>query len=189
MYAAGGDPQVFRTSSLHMIEGMGPKYLNADLFIRTCALHNNIEFVFRQGMDECFCNGNFEVGVALSKEAADGDHFEAICLLGMIYILRGPPQCDQGLQLLDAYFGWAVPDNGEYTGVVDSAKELLRTVDVVHILTTNNITFQCEEPHHSVKGAFAVGHEEDEDPQRYCMVCHWNVEYGRFCMFLKNING
>nr|KAJ0188801.1 hypothetical protein LSAT_V11C900496080 [Lactuca sativa] len=29
------------------------------------------------------------------------------------------------LQLLDDYFGWAVPDDGEYTGVVDSAKELL----------------------------------------------------------------
>nr|KAJ0211987.1 hypothetical protein LSAT_V11C400196440 [Lactuca sativa] len=53
MYEAGGgggDPQVFRTTSLHMIEGMGPKYLNADLFIRTCALHNNIEAMFRQGM-------------------------------------------------------------------------------------------------------------------------------------------
>ncbi|CAI9279344.1 unnamed protein product [Lactuca saligna] len=34
-----------------------------------------------------------------------------------------------------------VSDNREYTGVVDSAKELLQTVDVVHILTMNNITF------------------------------------------------
>nr|KAJ0201765.1 hypothetical protein LSAT_V11C600321320 [Lactuca sativa] len=105
---------------------------------------------------ECFCNENFEVGVALLKE------FGA------------------SLQLLDAYFSWVVPDNREYTGVVDSAKELLRTVDVVHVLTTNNITFRCEEPHHSVKGAFAVGHEEDEHSQRYYMVCHWYVEFGRF---------
>nr|KAJ0222019.1 hypothetical protein LSAT_V11C200067950 [Lactuca sativa] len=94
-----------------------------------------------------------------------------------------------GLQLLDAYFDWTVPDNGEYTGVDDSAKELLRTVDVVHIRTRKNITFQCEEPNHSVKGAFAVGHEEDDDRQRYCMGCRWSVEYSRFCMFLKNING
>nr|KAJ0217146.1 hypothetical protein LSAT_V11C300142260 [Lactuca sativa] len=94
-----------------------------------------------------------------------------------------------GLQLLDAYFGWAVPDDGEYTGVVDSAKELLQAVVVVHRLTTNNITFQYEDPHHSVKGALAIGHEEDEDRQRYCTVCHWYVEYGRFRIFLKNING
>nr|KAJ0194645.1 hypothetical protein LSAT_V11C700362430 [Lactuca sativa] len=73
------------------------------------------------------------------------------------------------LQLLDAYFGWAVPDDGEYTSVVDSAKELLRDVDVVHILTTNDITFQCEHPHHSIKGAFTIGHEDDEDRQTYCM--------------------
>ncbi|CAI9269287.1 unnamed protein product [Lactuca saligna] len=82
-----------------------------------------------------------------------------------------------------------VSDDGEYTGVVDSAKELLQAVDVVHRLTTNNITFQCEDPHHSVEGALAIGHEEDEDRQRYCMVCGWYVEYGRFCIFLKNING
>nr|KAJ0213356.1 hypothetical protein LSAT_V11C400176610 [Lactuca sativa] len=83
----------------------------------------------------------------------------------------------------------AVPDDGEYTGVVDSANELLRAIDVVHRLTMNNITFQCEHPCHSVKGAFAIGHEKDEDRQRYCMVCRWYVEYGRFCIFLKNING
>nr|KAJ0209748.1 hypothetical protein LSAT_V11C400206380 [Lactuca sativa] len=78
-----------------------------------------------------------------------------------------------GLQLLDAYFGWAVPDDGEYTGIVDSAKELLRAVDVVHRLTTNDITFQCE--HHMIllKGAFVIGHEEDEDQQIYCMVFRW----------------
>nr|KAJ0216826.1 hypothetical protein LSAT_V11C300136450 [Lactuca sativa] len=67
---SGGDPQVFRTTSLHMIEVMGPKHPNVDLFIRTCAFHNNIEAMFRQGMVECFSNGNFEVGVPLLKEAA-----------------------------------------------------------------------------------------------------------------------
>nr|KAJ0213101.1 hypothetical protein LSAT_V11C400189810 [Lactuca sativa] len=113
------------------------------------------------------------LGLNLLRQAADEHPLEAIYLLGMIYISRGPHQCDEGLQLLDAYFGWAVPDDGEYTSVVDSAKELLRVVDVVHRLTTNNITFQCEDPHHSVKGAFAIGHEEDEDRQRYCMVCRW----------------
>nr|KAJ0195802.1 hypothetical protein LSAT_V11C700371350 [Lactuca sativa] len=90
----------------------------------------------------------------------------------MIYISRGPHQCDEGLQLLDAYFGWAVPDDREYMGVVDSAKELLWVVDVVYRLTTNNITFQCEDPRHSVKDAFAIGHEEDEDQQRYCLIGH-----------------
>nr|KAJ0210964.1 hypothetical protein LSAT_V11C400159320 [Lactuca sativa] len=133
MYEAGGDRQVFRTTCIDMFEAMGPKILKVDLFICTCALHNNIEVMFRQGI--------------------------------------------------------VFSDDGEYTSVVDSAKELLWTVDVVHRLTTNNITFQCEHPHHSVKGAFAIGHEEDEDRQRYCMVCRWYVEYGRFCIFLKNING
>nr|KAJ0212814.1 hypothetical protein LSAT_V11C400182260 [Lactuca sativa] len=127
-----------------MIEGMGPKHLNVDLFIRTCAMHNSIEAMFRQGAEECLRNGNFDVGMDL-----------------MIYISRGPPQCDQGLQLLDAYFGWTVPDHGEYTSVVDSARDLLKTFDVVHILTTNNITFQCEEARHFVQGAFVVGHEEE----------------------------
>nr|KAJ0203016.1 hypothetical protein LSAT_V11C500288230 [Lactuca sativa] len=75
----------------------------------------------------------------------------------MIYISRGPHQCDEGLQLLDVYFGWTVLDDGEDTCVVDGAKELLRVVDVVHRLTTNNITFQCEDPRHSVKGALAIG--------------------------------
>ena len=50
MYGAGGDPQVFRIACLDMIEGMGPKDLKDDLFIRTCALHNNIEAIFTQGM-------------------------------------------------------------------------------------------------------------------------------------------
>nr|KAJ0210422.1 hypothetical protein LSAT_V11C400171400 [Lactuca sativa] len=102
-------------------------------------------------------------GMTLLRQAADEDHLEAIYLLGMIYISRGPHQCDEGLQLLHAYFRWAVSDDGEYTGVVDSAKELLQAVDVVHILTTNNITFHCEDPRHSIKGALAIGHEEDED--------------------------
>nr|KAJ0226150.1 hypothetical protein LSAT_V11C100025830 [Lactuca sativa] len=97
----------------------------------------------------------------------DEDHLEAIYLLGMIYISRGPHQYDEGLQLRDAYFGWTVPH------------------DVDHRLMTNNITFQCEDPRQSVKGAFVIGHEKDEDRLRYCVVCHWYVEYGRFCIFLK----
>nr|KAJ0192872.1 hypothetical protein LSAT_V11C800418290 [Lactuca sativa] len=118
MYAVRGDPQVFRTASLHMIKGI---------------VHNNIDAMF---LDK-------------EREAAYEDHFEAICLLAMIYIPRGSPQCDQGLQLLDAYFGWAVPGHGEYIGVIDSARDLLNTFDVVHILKTNKITFQCEEARHS----------------------------------------
>ncbi|CAI9302586.1 unnamed protein product [Lactuca saligna] len=121
--------------------------------------------------EECFYYGHFDLGLSLLRQVANEDHLEAIYLLGMICISRGPHQCDEGLQLLDTYFGWVVPDDGEYTGVVDSAKELLQAVDVVHRLTTNNITFQCEDPQHSVKGVFAIGHEEDEDRQSYCMVC------------------
>ncbi|CAI9288967.1 unnamed protein product [Lactuca saligna] len=167
MYEAGGDPQVYRTKCIDMFEGMGPKNLKADLLIRICALHNNIEAMFRQGIDECFYYDNFDLELTLLRQAADEDHHEAIYLLGMIYISRGHHQC---LQLLDVYFGWAVPGDGEYMSVVDSAKALLRAVDVVHRLTTNNITFQCKDPHHSVKGEFAIGYEEDEDRQRYCMV-------------------
>nr|KAJ0227306.1 hypothetical protein LSAT_V11C100045670 [Lactuca sativa] len=138
--------------------------------------------MFRQGIvcvvsDECFYYGNFDLRMTLLRQVADEDHFEAIYLLGMIYISRGPHQCDEGLQLLDAYFGWVVLDDEEYIGVVDSAKELLWAVDVVHRLTMNNITFQCEDPCHSVKGALAIGHEEDEDRQRYCTVFHCYVEY------------
>nr|KAJ0212822.1 hypothetical protein LSAT_V11C400191410 [Lactuca sativa] len=80
----GGDPQVFITASLDMIEGMNTKYLNVDLFICTCALHNNIEAMFKQGMDEYFYNGNLDVGLTLLRQAADEDHLEAIYLLGMI---------------------------------------------------------------------------------------------------------
>nr|KAJ0225743.1 hypothetical protein LSAT_V11C100038410 [Lactuca sativa] len=174
MYEAGGDPQVFRTTCIDMIEGMGPKNLNANSFIRTCALHNNIEAMFRQGIEECFYYVHFDLGLSLLRQAANEDHLEAIYLLGMIYISRGHHQCDEGLQLLNTYFRWTVPDDGEYTGAVDSAKELLRAVDDARL---------------SVKGAFAIGHEEDEDRPRYCMVFRWYVEYGRFCIFLKNING
>nr|KAJ0190689.1 hypothetical protein LSAT_V11C800440590 [Lactuca sativa] len=109
IYEVGDDPQVFRTACVDMIEGMSPKNQNVDSFICTCALHNNIEAI----------------------EAANEDHLEAIYFLGMVYISRGPHQCDKGLQLLDAYIDWAISDDGEYTGVVDSAKELLRAVDVV----------------------------------------------------------
>nr|KAJ0191976.1 hypothetical protein LSAT_V11C800446410 [Lactuca sativa] len=144
MYEAEGDPQVFRTTCIDMIEGMGPK----------------IRMLID---DECFYYGNFDLGLSLLRQAVNEDHLEAVYLLGMIYISREPHKCDEGLQLLDAYFSRAVLNDGEYTGVVDSAKELLRVVDGVHRLTMNNITFQCEDPRHSVKGAFAIGHEEDED--------------------------
>nr|KAJ0222634.1 hypothetical protein LSAT_V11C200066370 [Lactuca sativa] len=168
MYEAGGDPQVYRATCIYMFEGMGPKTLKADSFIRTCALHNNIEAMYRKGIDECFYYDNFDLGLTLLRKAAEEDHLEVIYLVGIIYISRGPHQCDEGLQLLDAYFGWAILDDGEYTGVVDSAKELLRATDVFHRLITNRITFQCQDPRHSVKGALAIGHEEDEDRQRYC---------------------
>nr|KAJ0221975.1 hypothetical protein LSAT_V11C200060100 [Lactuca sativa] len=167
MYEAEGDPQVYITSCIDMFEGMGPKTLKDDSFIRICALHNNIKAMYRPGIDKCFYYDNYDLGLTLLRKATDEDHLEAIYLLGMIYISRGSHQCDEGLQLLDAYFGWAVPDDGEYTGVVDSAKELLWAIDVVHRLTTNNIIFQCQDPCHSVKGALAIGHEEDEDRQRY----------------------
>nr|KAJ0211040.1 hypothetical protein LSAT_V11C400176620 [Lactuca sativa] len=86
MYEVGGDPQVFRTACIDMIEGMRPKNLNADLFIRICALHNNIE---------CFYYDNFDLGLTLLRQVAYEDHLEAIYLLGMIYISRGPHQCDE----------------------------------------------------------------------------------------------
>nr|KAJ0208670.1 hypothetical protein LSAT_V11C400208090 [Lactuca sativa] len=143
MYKVRGDPQVFRATSLLMIDGISSKHHNADLFIRTCAVHNNIKTMFKQGGEECLCNGNFAIGMTFLRQVAEEDHIETIYLLGMIYISRG-------LQLLDAYFGWAVPDHGEYIGVVDSAKDLLKTFTVVYIVTTNNITFQCEEELHSV---------------------------------------
>nr|KAJ0218405.1 hypothetical protein LSAT_V11C300136950 [Lactuca sativa] len=179
MYEARDDPQVYRITCIDMFEGMGPKTLKADSFIRTSALHYKIEAIcyilillFCQ-QHECFYYGNFDLGLTLLRKAADEDHLEAIYLLGMIYISRGPHHCDEGmyiwyLQLLDAYFGWEVPDDGEYMGVVDSAKELLRAIDVVHRLTTNNITLKYEDPRHSIKGALAIGHEKDEDRQRYC---------------------
>nr|KAJ0200118.1 hypothetical protein LSAT_V11C600335730 [Lactuca sativa] len=102
MYEAGGDPQVYKTACIDMFEGMGTENLKANLFIRTCALHNNIEAMFRHGI---------------------------VCVDPLIL------------------------------------------------------------PTHSVKGALAIGHEEDEDRQRYCTVFRWYVEYGWFCIFLKNING
>nr|KAJ0208247.1 hypothetical protein LSAT_V11C500243040 [Lactuca sativa] len=99
-------------------------------------------------------------GITLLRQPVDDDHIEEIYLLGMIYISRGPHQCDE------------VPDDGEYTGVIDRAKELLRAIDVVHRLTTNNIIIQCEDPRYPVKGALAIGHEKDEDRERYCTNGH-----------------
>nr|KAJ0227877.1 hypothetical protein LSAT_V11C100035500 [Lactuca sativa] len=133
MYEARGDPQVYRTACIDMFKGMGPKNLKVDLFIRTCALQNNIEAMFIQAIlcDECFYYDNFNLGMTFLRQLEDEDYLEAIYLLGMIYISIGPHQCDEGLQLLDAYSGWVVLDDGEYTGVVDSDKELLLAVDVL----------------------------------------------------------
>nr|KAJ0193533.1 hypothetical protein LSAT_V11C800441750 [Lactuca sativa] len=93
MYEAGGDPQVYRSVCIDMFEGMDPKTLKAGSFIRTCALHNNIEAMYRQGIVcviSCFYYGNFDLGLTLLRKATDEDHLEAIYLLGMIYISRGP---------------------------------------------------------------------------------------------------
>nr|KAJ0212167.1 hypothetical protein LSAT_V11C400185170 [Lactuca sativa] len=96
IYEAVGDPQVHRTTCIDMFEGMSPKTLKVDSFICTCALHNNIESMYRQGIDECFYYGNFDLGLTLLRNAANEDHLEAIYLLRMIYISRGPHQCDEG---------------------------------------------------------------------------------------------
>nr|KAJ0185302.1 hypothetical protein LSAT_V11C900455480 [Lactuca sativa] len=98
MYEAGGDPQVYRTACIDMFEGMGPKNLKVDFVIRTCALHNNIEAMFRQGIVcvvSCFYYDNFNLRLTLLRQATDEDHLEAIYFLGMIYISRGPHQCDE----------------------------------------------------------------------------------------------
>nr|KAJ0185255.1 hypothetical protein LSAT_V11C900483000 [Lactuca sativa] len=98
MYEAGGDPKVYRTTCVDMFEGMGPKNLKAELFMRTCELHNNIEAMFRQGIVcvvSCFYYGHFDLGMTLLRQAADEDHLEEIYLLGMIYISRGPHHCDE----------------------------------------------------------------------------------------------
>ncbi|CAI9277008.1 unnamed protein product [Lactuca saligna] len=133
----------------------------------------NPNILFRNGLDECFDYHNFDLGLTLLRQAAYEDHLEAIYLLGMVYISRVHHQCDE------------VPNDGEYTGVVDSAKDLLRAVDVVLRLTTNNITFQCEDLRHSVKGGLTIGYEEDEDRQRYCTVSRWN---DNFVFLLSNWN-
>nr|KAJ0204270.1 hypothetical protein LSAT_V11C500286680 [Lactuca sativa] len=124
--------------SMHMIEGMGPKHRNVDLFIRTCAAHNNIVAMFIQGAEKCLCNGNFDVGMTLLRQLAYEDHLEAIYLLGTIYISTGPPLCDQGVQLLHAYFCWAVLDHGEYIGVVDSVRQITSHSNVKrHLILLN----------------------------------------------------
>ncbi|CAI9290797.1 unnamed protein product [Lactuca saligna] len=162
----------------------------------------NPNLLFRDGLMKLFFLEADREGKSMLEEASALGHLDSTFVLELMLMVEGKHwkqealdmlnnayRRTKGLQLLDAYSAWAVPDNGECTGVVDSAKELLWTVDIVHILTTKNITFRYEEPNDYVKGAFAVGHEEDDDRQRYCMVCRWYVEYGRFCMFLKNIDG
>nr|KAJ0220527.1 hypothetical protein LSAT_V11C200066690 [Lactuca sativa] len=60
-------------------------------------------------------------------------------------------------QLHDQHFGWCGSEAGEYTVYADGALEFLRSVDVFHKLTTDNITFQCEEKGHSLKRHFWIG--------------------------------
>ena len=55
------------------------------------------------------------------------------------------------------YFGWCGLKVREYTVYDDSSCELLRSVDVVHKLKKDNITFQCEEEGHYVEDAFVDG--------------------------------
>nr|KAJ0204223.1 hypothetical protein LSAT_V11C500255190 [Lactuca sativa] len=62
-----------KTACIDMFEGMSPKNLKADIFICTCALHNNIE----------------------ARQAVDEDHLKVIYLDGMIYNSRGLHQCDE----------------------------------------------------------------------------------------------
>ena len=37
--------------------------------------------------------------MTLLRQAADEDHLETIYFLGMIYISRGPHQCDEGMYI------------------------------------------------------------------------------------------
>nr|KAJ0211500.1 hypothetical protein LSAT_V11C400180250 [Lactuca sativa] len=132
MFVAGEESDVFKEPSLHMFEGTGPKDLKAD---------------------ECFCKGNFNLGMSFLGDVGDKDHLEVIYLLMMIRITRGPPGYDE---------------------------------DVVHKLTMDNITIQCEEEGHSIEETFIDGKDEVEDPHRYCKVCGWYVKY--VYMFVMNYN-
>nr|KAJ0227577.1 hypothetical protein LSAT_V11C100042170 [Lactuca sativa] len=93
--------------------------------------------------EDCFCNDNFDFGMSLLGEAGDEDRLEAIYLLGMIRISRGPPKSDEGM-------------NNMCLGILES-------VDVVHKLATDNITFECDREDHSVDGALYVRLDEDDN--------------------------
>nr|KAJ0221637.1 hypothetical protein LSAT_V11C200066310 [Lactuca sativa] len=81
MYEAGGDPQMYRTTCIGMFEGMSPKNMKADLFIRTCALIITLKpCLDKELYDECFYYGNFDLEMTLLRQAADEDHLEAIYL-------------------------------------------------------------------------------------------------------------
>ena len=87
---------------------------------------------------------------------------------------------------LDEYFFGDDLDFSEYVDNVESARQLLSIVGVVHIPTTNNITFRCKKKTHSIGVALAVIIEEDY-PQKYSKVCCWYVEYGKFFRFIRNV--
>nr|KAJ0204506.1 hypothetical protein LSAT_V11C500289820 [Lactuca sativa] len=97
MYAAGEEIDVFKEVSLHMFEGMSPKDLKVDLFIHKYASYKNSYPMYRQGVEECFFKGNFDLGMSLLYDEGDKDHLETIYLLGMICISRGPHGCDEGM--------------------------------------------------------------------------------------------
>nr|KAJ0197274.1 hypothetical protein LSAT_V11C700371360 [Lactuca sativa] len=80
-FVSSKNPQMYRTARIDMFKGMGPKNMKVGLFIRTCALHNNIEAMFRQGIlcvVSCFYYDNFDLGLTLLRQGANEDHLEAI---------------------------------------------------------------------------------------------------------------
>nr|KAJ0187230.1 hypothetical protein LSAT_V11C900489720 [Lactuca sativa] len=97
MYSTGEESEVFKEASLEMFQGMGRKDLKADVFIHKCAAHKYPDVMSRQRAEECFCNDNFDFGMSLLGETADEHRLEAIYLLGMIRISRGPSESDGGM--------------------------------------------------------------------------------------------
>nr|KAJ0209779.1 hypothetical protein LSAT_V11C400182220 [Lactuca sativa] len=99
MNVAGKESGVFRQASLDEVpvtEGLGSKNLKVDAFIYNCAHHGITEAMYRQGVEEYFCKENFYLGMRLLTDAGDAHHYEAIYLFEMIYISKGPMECDQG---------------------------------------------------------------------------------------------
>ncbi|CAI9285092.1 unnamed protein product [Lactuca saligna] len=153
--------------------------------------------LFRNGLMKLFFLETEHEGKTMLEEASALGHLDSTFVPGMMLMAEGRYRKQEaldmlnnayrranGLKLRDAYFGWAVLDDGEYTGVVDRTKELLRDVGVVHRLTMNNITFQCEDPRYSVEVAFAISHGEDEDRLIYCIVFRWYAKY----VYLRSMN-